>query len=518
MSISSSAFTDETRYPPIVMTDGTEQKIKLRMDQRINENFAAAQADGASSDEAFWFVMKGHYIYYFSSKKDINVLDSIYVNSFQNNRKHFSQYSGVDDSCIDVIDKMDSSYTLCFKSREIKLSWICSMEKLFDQKLEIECVPPEEINRPDFDFSKYKLDIKEIKDVQPVIIIPRGSRKCNDGWNYNMKGADWECGCKEGRKQSPIDLPSKNKAELTTSHPMFQYEEVESITKFSTLDGYIQDKQKVKISHFKGAIRILHPKLGKLVTEEGGIYFAEEIVFHTPSEHKINGERFDLEMQVIHYGRSVGDIAKQVVLSFLFKKTPGIYNKFMDSINFTDLPNPLEKTKFIENDFSIFQVLYTPDEKYEDFGFKPFSFFSYEGSLTFPPCTERTTHLVASDPIPLSSTIIGLFQEALLKPDLLGDEIGLMDANGSLENIRDIQPLNGRIVSIYDHWKLGCGQIKKPIETSTNGHYEKRLVDVPHYVFLNTNEPSGLPGSIVVSEEEARGISIKDPEEKEDKK
>lgn len=514
MSIYSPSFKDEIRYPQITLPDGTTQTIKLRSDQRVNENYAAAQGDGAPSDEAFWFVMKGNYIYYFSSKKDINVLDSIYVSSVHNNRNHFSQISGTDDTCIDISDKMQNKYTICFKSKETKLSWLCSIQQLLDLKQEPECIPVEVINRPDLDFSKYKPVITEVKDVQPLIIIPRASRKCNDGYNYNSKGADWECTCKEGRKQSPIDLPSKNHAELTPSHPMFQYEEVKSITDFNTLDGFLQDKQKIKISYFKGAIRILHPKLGKLVTEDGGIYYAEEIVFHTPSEHKINGERFDMEMQIIHYGRSVGDIAKQVVLSFVFKKTPGIYNKFMDSINFTDLPNPLDHTKFLEDNFSIFQVLYTPDEEYSDFGFKPFSFYTYEGSLTFPPCTERTTHLVAADPIPISSTVIALFQEALVKPDLIGEEIGFSDSDAINENNRDVQPLNGRIVSIYNHWKFGCGEIKKP-KVESKGHYEKRLVDVPHYIFVNTDEPSGIPNSIVVSPEEAKGIAVEDPAEKE---
>ena len=50
--------------------------------------------------------------------------------------------------------------------------------------------------------------------------------------------------------------------------------------------------------------------MGKIVTLDGAIYVAEEIVFHTPSEHTIQGKRFPLEVQIIHYGQSKGDIAK----------------------------------------------------------------------------------------------------------------------------------------------------------------------------------------------------------------
>jgi len=515
MTVYSGSFQDAARYPVITMEDGREIKIKTRNDQRLNENFAAAKADGAPSEEAFWFVMKNRYIYYFSSKKDINVLDSIYIKTVQNKRNHYNPLSGTDDSCLEIIDMMDRSYTVCSSTKELKFTWLCSIQKLLDIKQEPECIPIEKIekiNRKDLDFSDYKPVIEEKKDVQPVIIIPTGGRKCNDGWNYNLKGADWECTCKEGLKQSPIDLPHKDLAEITPVHPFFEYYQINSISDFDTYDGYYNDKQNIKITYMKGAIRILHPKLGKIVTDDGGVYVAEEITFHTPSEHKINGERFDLEMQVIHYGRSEGDIAKQVVVSFLFKKTPGIYNKLLDSINFTNLPNPVEKTKFIDENFSILQVLYTPDEEMDQ-EFKWFSFYSYEGSLTFPPCTERTTHLVVADPIPLSSTVITLFQEALLVPDLLGSDIGFSTNKGSIENYREIQPLNGRNVSIFNHYKFGCGKIKEPVKKET-GHYEKRPINVPHYIFINSNEPSGIPGAVVVDEDEAKAI-VKNVEEKE---
>ncbi len=68
------------------------------------------------------------------------------------------------------------------------------------------------------------------------------------------------------------------------------------------------------------ASRTLNYKIGKIITLNGSVHLAEEITFYTPSEHTIAGKRFDIEMQVVFYGRSKGDIAKQVVFSFLFKK------------------------------------------------------------------------------------------------------------------------------------------------------------------------------------------------------
>ncbi len=39
-------------------------------------------------------------------------------------------------------------------------------------------------------------------------MIPKPSRFCNDGWDYNEKGDDWECKCseKESLTQSPINI------------------------------------------------------------------------------------------------------------------------------------------------------------------------------------------------------------------------------------------------------------------------------------------------------------------------
>ena len=48
-------------------------------------------------------------------------------------------------------------------------------------------------------------------------------------------------------------------------------------------------------------------------------------------------------------------------------------------------------------------------------------------------------------------------------------------------------------------------QKKRDIKPS--GHYEKLVKDAAEYIFVAGNNPSGLPGSFVVSESEAKGSS-----------
>jgi len=64
--------------------------------------------------------------------------------------------------------------------------------------------------------------------TQPIILIPLESPKCNEGWNYDNKGSDWNCECSEGKEQSPINLPSKKEAIDSPIRPVFQYDEITS--------------------------------------------------------------------------------------------------------------------------------------------------------------------------------------------------------------------------------------------------------------------------------------------------
>ena len=212
--------------------------------------------------------------------------------------------------------------------------------------------------------------------------------------------------------------------------------------------------------------------MGKIVTLDGSVFTGEEIVFHTPSEHKINGKTFDMEMQLIYYAKSNGDIAKQVILSFLFVKTPGVYNKFLDDLDFFSLPNAKNPERDIVNDLFIPKVFLASNEEL-DSTFKPFSFYTYNGSLTMPPCNEQTTHFVVSEPIPLASVPIQLFQEAIRSADNISD-----DSNVELgKNNRDVQPLNGRPVFYYDKNKFSLPyvlEIKDNERKSTASSFVKK--------------------------------------------
>eukprot|EP00340_Litonotus_pictus_P006426 CAMPEP_0170521004 /NCGR_PEP_ID=MMETSP0209-20121228/6342_1 /TAXON_ID=665100 ORGANISM="Litonotus pictus, Strain P1" /NCGR_SAMPLE_ID=MMETSP0209 /ASSEMBLY_ACC=CAM_ASM_000301 /LENGTH=311 /DNA_ID=CAMNT_0010807641 /DNA_START=886 /DNA_END=1817 /DNA_ORIENTATION=- len=311
-----------------------------------------------------------------------------------------------------------------------------------------------------------------------------------------MNGDNWDCGCSTGKEQSPVNLPTQKGAVDSAFKPSFEYLVVDKTITVSDKQIAVNKGERLKVKYEDNSLKIKHPNMGRLVTPDGSIFQAKQIVFHSPSEHMINGKRQDLEMQVIHYGISKGDVHKKVVLSILFTSSPGSLNKFFDKINVYDLPNPLDKTREIDTSIFIPYVFFKADE--EDMNIlKPFSFFTYNGSMTAPPCEEEVIFYVTSDPIPLSNTSITLMKEALRTPDMYDTRGNIQIDNNVYENFRNIQPLNGRAVFHYDHNKYDCpeysNKIKEGKEDDKNGHFEKISKEAERYFFVPGYQPSGLP-------------------------
>ena len=253
--------------------------------------------------------------------------------------------------------------------------------------------------------------------------------------------------------------------------------------------------------------KIRHKNLGKVTTLDGTIYNAQEILFHTPSEHTINGNHFPLEIQIIHNAITKGDFGKNVIVSFLFKAKAGSYNKFIESLDFFSLPNSYTGKRLIHESISINNILLLHDDT-ESINMTPFSFYTYQGSLTQPPCVEKVIHYVASEPIELSTTAIQLISEALKIPDLEDKNGNIVVSDSILYNNRRTQQLNGRTIFHYDKNKYNSPLFvpfrknEKQISTS-NGHYEKQIRDSTEYFFVEGDKPSGIIGATIVSDSEA---------------
>ena len=503
LKISAISFKNTKRYPPLTDSNG-DMVIKVdKQNYRINEEYDKKNKKTGPGKKFFWFRLTGRHIYYSSNKATVNVLDNIYIKHIKFAFSHDSKSKL--KNCFKIADIQNKKYTLCAQTIFDRNKWVCLIQKSLGHPPQSFC---KGYNKGAASDTDGKFIIHTI--TQPLLIIPQPSPSCNENWNYIGNGNSWECECKEGKEQSPINLPPADKAIPSAVKPVFHYEMFEPTAPSDFKDGLVKQGQNIKFRYIQHALRIYHPNMGRVVTIDGSSYTAQEISFHTPSEHTINGERFDMEMQVVHTGTTQGDIAKNVILSVLFKKKAGNYNKFLDKLDPFNLPNPSEPYREIFEDLFIphvFSNVNDPDIPI----MKPFSFFTYQGSLTQPPCSQRTIVYVASKPIFLSSTTLEMFKEALKTPDKI-------DANGQVQvstflplNFRATQKLNGRAVFFYDNAKncaMGMLDDFGQKKVRPNGHFEKKISKLTEYFFVGGETPSGLPGALVVSEKEAKGSKL----------
>lgn len=177
---------------------------------------------------------------------------------------------------------------------------------------------------------------------------PNGPENWSDGYP--------EC---EGRAQSPIDLGSAEDAEL---EPL-------EFTYLSVAGQVIDTSYAVHVRSEGGLLQI-GDRLATLL----------ELHFHTPSEHVIDGHRFDAAMHLVHADEDSQFVI--VALPFIV----GEENEFVG-----DVLDQLELAEGERGEVGI------EDLELEDSGY-----YTYNGSTTTPPCTEGVRWFVLSEPATLS--------------------------------------------------------------------------------------------------------------------
>ncbi len=109
-----------------------------------------------------------------------------------------------------------------------------------------------------------------------------------------------------------------------------------------------------------------------LTDNQGKDYTLQRIDFHTPSEHRLRGLVFPVEMQFIHRSKS-GEFAAISVLVKEGKKSLTL-GSFLDMV-----PTTANSERKMHTDLNPADLL--PKEH---------TYFTYSGSLTSPPCSEPT--------------------------------------------------------------------------------------------------------------------------------
>ena len=190
LKISTTMFRKTDKFPPIELPNGKQIKIKINKKYfRINEAFTLGINDSVlpPGRKYFWFRLSGKHLYYSMTKSDINILGDVTVKNIKTSYK--SQESKNEMNCFKIVDREDRNWKLCAETIELRAKWICTIKDILGL-IDKTCLNPDQADNT---------VIVEIKVTQPIILIPLPSPKCNEDWNFNLKGSDWNCECSEGK-------------------------------------------------------------------------------------------------------------------------------------------------------------------------------------------------------------------------------------------------------------------------------------------------------------------------------
>ncbi|ONK77584.1 uncharacterized protein A4U43_C02F8150 [Asparagus officinalis] len=231
---------------------------------------------------------------------------------------------------------------------------------------------------------------------------PNGPQKWGD-----LKHEWTTCGA--GKQQSPIDIP---KIEVDDKN-----DKLGSLTR-----DYVDSKATLINNGFNVELRY-EEGVGS-VTADGRNYSLQQLNWHTPSEHTLNGERFPAELQMVH--RTQDGLFAVVSILYQIGDEDTFLNQLMEGLK------RLEKEKCDDNQEARISVGKVDNKALRRSTKK---YFRYLGSLTTPPCTEF-----------ISWTIMGKIREmSQAQVDALKAPL----AEAYRNNSRPIQPLNGRTVMLF---------------------------------------------------------------------
>jgi len=197
--------------------------------------------------------------------------------------------------------------------------------------------------------------------------------------------------CGIGKSQSPVDITSVQTRQL----PAIEFD-------YRTTALHVTDT---------GHSMQVNYEPGSAITIDGERYELQQFHFHVPSEERVHGRTYSMSAHLVHRNAQ-GQLA---VVAVLLKQ--GKSNAFLKLI-FDNLP-----------------MAGTPESSVPggtlnlaDFLPAKHGYYSYDGSLTTPPCSEHVRWLVLKAPVEISAAQIQ--QSAKHYP----------------RNARPVQPLNGRVV------------------------------------------------------------------------
>jgi carbonic anhydrase len=212
---------------------------------------------------------------------------------------------------------------------------------------------------------------------QPVAATPEAAAPA--AWSYGgMTGPQaWGrlkpeySACAAGKRQSPIDIR----------------------------DGIALDLDPVQFDYKPGAFaivdtgRTIQVKVapGNAIEVGGRRYALQQFHFHRPSEARVNGRQFEMDVQLVHKDSE----GRQAVVALLLER--GAAQPLLQTL-WNHLPLEKQEEVAVPTAIDLNQLL-PADRRY----------YTFMGSMTTPPCSEGVLWLVMQQPLTASARQIDIF-------------------------------------------------------------------------------------------------------------
>jgi carbonic anhydrase len=179
--------------------------------------------------------------------------------------------------------------------------------------------------------------------------------------------------CVSGRAQSPIDILGAQQTDLVRL--TFNYQ--------SSALNIFNNGHTIQVNYDAGSSLVYNETPYELI----------QFHFHTPSEHTLNGEVFNMELHLVHRDSS-GNLAVVGVLLREGEQDNAVFAPIFDNL-------PAKQGDPQQTELTVSATDLLPQEHL---------YYTYLGSLTTPPCTQGVRWLVLQQPVEISAAQLQAFE------------------------------------------------------------------------------------------------------------
>lgn len=217
------------------------------------------------------------------------------------------------------------------------------------------------------------------KAAEETPAAPRPTKPSPIAWSYEGPGGPEAWGrlrpeyakCGSGTRQSPIDI--RDGLQVKLDPVQFDYRP----SRFGVIDN--------------GHTVQVNVAAGNVIEVMGRRFELQHVQFHRPSEVRMGGRQFEMDMHLVHKDAE----GRQAVVAVALER--GAAQPAVQAV-WNNLPLEKGEEQAAQSALDPQQLL--PADR---------GYYTYMGSMTTPPCSEGVLWMVMKTPLPVSEQQIGIF-------------------------------------------------------------------------------------------------------------